>query len=90
MARVGIESKVTIDIYSIQCLLIETESIKLTNNSLPGLKLQIIISKGQSISKFPFGVKTSSKKPTKLFLDSCPEIFCTFLGGILEAFWGFL
>ena len=39
--------------------------------------------KGQLISKCPFGVKTSSKKPTKLFPGFCPEIFCTFLG----AFW---
>ena len=31
--------------------------------------------KGQLISKCPFGRKTSSKKPTKLFLDCCPEIF---------------
>ena len=36
--------------------------------------------KGQLISKFPFGVKTSSEKPTKLFLDFLPEILCTFLG----------
>ena len=38
-----------------------------------------VLSKGQLISKCPFGVKTSSKKPTKLFLDICPEIWCTFL-----------
>jgi hypothetical protein len=36
--------------------------------------------KGQLISKCPFGVKTSSKKPTELFLYFCPKIFCTFLG----------
>ena len=29
-------------------------------------------SKGQLISKCPFGVKTSSKKPTKFFHDFCP------------------
>ena len=45
------------------------------------------ITKGQLISKCPFGVKTSSKKPTELFLYFCPEFFCTFLGGFLEAFW---
>ena len=39
--------------------------------------------KGQLISKCPFGVKTSSKIPMKLFLDFCPEIFCSFLGGFL-------
>ena len=45
------------------------------------LKLaRILKTKGQLISKCPFGVKTSSKKPTKLFLDFCPEILCTFLG----------
>ena len=38
-----------------------------------------VLSKGQLISKCPFGVKTSSKIPTKLFLDICPEIWCTFL-----------
>ena len=46
-----------------------------------------LLVKGQLISKCPFGVKTSSKIPTKLFLDFCPEIFCSFLGGFLEAFW---
>ena len=39
--------------------------------------------KGQLISKCPFGVKTSSKIPTKFFLDFCPEIFCSFLGASL-------
>jgi hypothetical protein len=42
--------------------------------------------KGQLISKCPFGVKTSSKKPTKLFLDFCPEFFCTFLGASWKLF----
>ena len=51
------------------------------------LKLLIIgTSKGQLISKCPFGHKTSSKKPTKLFLDFCPEIFCSFLGASLKLF----
>ena len=43
-------------------------------------------SKGQLISKCPFGVKTSSKKPTKLFLDFCPEFFCSFLGASWKFF----
>ena len=43
-------------------------------------------SKGQLISKCPFGVKTSSKKPTEIFLDFCPEIFCTFLGASWKLF----
>jgi hypothetical protein len=42
-----------------------------------------VSTKGQLISKCPFGVKTSSKKTTKLFLDFCPDFFCSFLG----AFW---
>ena len=43
--------------------------------------------KGQLISKCPFGFTVWTKIPTKLFLDFCPEIFCSFLGGFLEAFW---
>ena len=42
--------------------------------------------KGQLISKCPFGVKTSSKKSTELFLDFCPEILCTFLGASWKLF----
>ena len=38
------------------------------------------LAKGQIISKRPFGRKTSSKIPTKLLPDFCPEIFCSFLG----------
>jgi hypothetical protein len=44
------------------------------------------VSKGQLISKCPFGVKTSSKKPTKLFLDFCPDFFCSFLGASWKLF----
>ena len=36
--------------------------------------------KGQLISKFPNEIIVSSKIPTKIFLDFCPEIFCSFLG----------
>ena len=36
--------------------------------------------KGQLISKCPFGIIVWTKIPTELFLDFCPEIFCTFLG----------
>ena len=39
-----------------------------------------LVLKGQSISKWPSEIKVSSKIPTKLSLDFCPEIFCTFLG----------
>jgi hypothetical protein len=43
--------------------------------------------KGQLISKCSFGVKTSSKKPTKFFPGFCPKIFCTFLGASWKLFW---
>ena len=46
-------------------------------------------SKGQLISKCPFGIIVLTKIPTKLFLDFCPEMFCTFLGPP-GSFWGFL
>ena len=39
-------------------------------------------SKGQLISKCPYEKSVSSEIPTKLFLDFCPEIFCSFLGAI--------
>ena len=40
-------------------------------------------SKGQLISKCPYGIIVWTKIvkiPTKLFLDFCPEFFCSFLG----------
>ena len=40
----------------------------------------IIITKGQLISKCPYEKSVSSKIPMKIFLDFCPEIFCSFLG----------
>ena len=43
--------------------------------------------KGQLISECPLGPKTSSKIPTKLLPDFCPEIFCSFLGAP-GSFWG--
>ena len=42
--------------------------------------------KGQLISKCPYEMTVSSKIPTKLFLDFCPEIFCSFLGASWELF----
>ena len=36
--------------------------------------------KGQLISKCPYEKSVSSKIPMKIFLDFCPEIFCSFLG----------
>ena len=44
-------------------------------------------SKGQLISKCPFGRKTSSKIPTKLLPNFCHEIFCSFLGASWKLFW---
>ena len=38
------------------------------------------VSKGQLISKCPYEKSVLSKIPTKLFLDFCPEFFCSFLG----------
>jgi hypothetical protein len=46
-----------------------------------GALLKVMSStKGQLISKCLYEISVSSKIPTKLFLDFCPEIFCTFLG----------
>ena len=43
-------------------------------------------SKGQLISKCPFGFIVWTKIPTKLFLDFCPEFFCSFLGASWKLF----
>ena len=43
-------------------------------------------SKGQLISKCTFGFIVWTKLPMKLFLNFCPEIFCTFLGASLKLF----
>ena len=42
--------------------------------------------KDQLISKCPFGITVWTKIPMKLFLDFCPEIFCTFLGASWKLF----
>jgi hypothetical protein len=42
--------------------------------------------KGQLISKCPNEIIVASKIPTKLFLDFCPDIFCTFLGASWKLF----
>ena len=36
---------------------------------------EFVLTKGQFISKCPFGIIVWTKIPTKLFLDFCPEIF---------------
>ena len=46
-----------------------------------------LYTKGQLISKYSYEKLVSSKIPTKLFLDFYPEIFCSFLGDFMEAFW---
>ena len=48
-------------------------------------------SKGQLISKCPYEKSVSSKIPTKIFLEYCPGIFCSFLGAswkLFLALWG--
>ena len=44
-----------------------------------------VLFKGQLVSKCPYERSVSSKIPTKIFLEFCLEIFCSFLG-----FLGFL
>ena len=62
--------------YSIKVLKIIFDVMKNKCN----IKSLLEISKGQLISKCPFGFIVWTKLPTKLFLNFCPEIFCTFLG----------
>merc|ERR1712051_956383 len=42
--------------------------------------------KGRLISKCPFEMTVSSKIPTKLLLDFCPDFFCSFLGASWKLF----
>ena len=42
--------------------------------------------KGQLISKCPYEKSVLSKIPTKIFLDVCPEIFCSVLGASWKLF----
>ena len=42
--------------------------------------------KGQLISKCLYEKSVSSKIPTKLFLDFCPEIFCSSVGASWKLF----
>ena len=50
------------------------------------LEKSLTSAKGQLISKCPFGIIVWTKIPTKLFLDFCPEIFCSFLGDSWKLF----
>ena len=47
------------------------------------------MAKGQLISKCPYEMTVSSKIPTKLFLDFCPEFFVA-SWGLPGSFLGFL
>jgi hypothetical protein len=42
--------------------------------------------KGQLISKCPYEKSVSSKILMKIFLEFCPEIFCSFLGASWKLF----
>jgi hypothetical protein len=57
-------------------------TIKLINDKVIhlGTSQESRDNKGQLISKCPYEKSVSSKIPTKIFLDFCPEIFCSFLG----------
>ena len=57
------------------------------SNSFWKCYIILVFSKGQLISKRPFGIIVWTKIPTKLFLDFCPEIFCNFLGASWKLFW---
>ena len=59
---------------------LETFRGKSSESTTPEIfKIQFNVVKGQLISKCPYEKSVSSKIPTKLFLDFCPEIFCSFL-----------
>ena len=62
----------------------------ITNGILADVVVVVAITdanaKGQLISKCPNGKSVSSKIPTKLFLDFCPEIFCGFVGASWKLF----
>ena len=46
----------------------------------------LCVTKGQLISKCPFGFIVWTKISTKLFPDFCPEFFCSFLGASWKLF----
>ena len=55
-------------------------------NCLLGKLKRKLLTKGRLILKCPFGFIVWTKLPTKLFLNFCPEIFCTFLGASWKLF----
>ena len=50
------------------------------------LTIKTFIVKGQIISECPYEKLVSPKTPKKIFLDFCPEIFCSFLGASWKLF----
>ena len=54
------------------------------NNANPFFFFSLSI--GQLISKCPYEKSVSSKIPTKIFLEFCPEIFWSFLGAYWKLF----
>ena len=69
--------------YSYSCNKITTTQIQISRQNGNVFFSNI---KGQLISKCPFGIIVWTKIPTELFLDFCPEIFCTFLGASWKLF----
>ena len=75
-------------------------SVKILDKEFPVIQFLLLTDsrdilriKGQLISKCPYEMIVSSKIPTKLFLDICPEFFCSFLrlpGSFLGLPVGFL
>ena len=66
----------------------EINYVVTTNTDYPWTSIEeLLLNEGQLISKCPYEKSVSSKTPTKIFLDFRPEIFCSFLGGFLVAFW---
>ena len=49
-------------------------------------KASALLDKGQLISKCPYEKSVSSKIQRKIFLEFCPEIFCSFLGASWKLF----
>ena len=67
-----------------QNVLLVYSNLKKTTQKIS--RISALASKGQLISKCPFGIIVWTKIPTKLFLDFCPEIFFTFLGASWKLF----
>ena len=62
---------------------LQTPGVEFAFTTRPKIHSLSQIIKGQLISKCPYEKSVSSKIPTKIFLEFCPEIFCS----ILRASW---